>query len=118
MSKAVKLPAGFTSISSRVDHSYKLTFDTRELGGDDAAELFKLLHSEGHLLFAPTDTFTEADIPEEPADASLSKKTQSQRLRGVLYRYWEVLGSKGDFDSFYRERMERIIAQYKEKLDG
>lgn len=45
------------------------------------------------------------------------KKTASQRLRGVLFKYWESLGSNGEFEEFYQEKMEVFIAHVKTKLD-
>lgn len=44
-------------------------------------------------------------------------KTQSQRLRAVLFRQWEQWGSVGEFDTFYRNEMKRIIDQEKDKLE-
>jgi hypothetical protein len=44
-------------------------------------------------------------------------KSPSQRLRAVMFVVWkEVKGGQGDFESFYRAQVERIIEQYKEKL--
>lgn len=79
MNRPVTLPAIFSGVTSKADRSYKLTFNTRELSGEDAAILLGMHMSEGHLLFAPTDKLSEADIPDEPAKSGMSDKTPGQR---------------------------------------
>ena len=119
MSQPVKLPAIFSGIQSKVDRSYKLTFNTRELTGQDAAELLKLNQIECWLLVAPDDSLDAVDVPEAKPDAGTNQKTPGQRLRSVLYVYFCQLGKPGqDFEAFYQGRMERLIGQYKAKLDG
>jgi hypothetical protein len=56
-----------------------------------------------------------ADLPTEVATDS--GKTSSKRLRDVLFVLWVQEGKKGDFETFYRERMEKIIGMIKAKLD-
>lgn len=60
---------------------------------------------------------TEADVPNEKADSMVGQKTQAQRLRGVIYRYWESKGKPGDSETFYRSQLEYLINGYKEKID-
>ena len=95
---SVQLPAILSGVATRKDRSYSLKFETRELSGESASTLLGLAHSEGYLLFSPNDDFTEADIPDERADAMLQTKTQPQRLRGVIYRLWEQKGKMESFD--------------------
>lgn len=121
MSTPVKLAAIFSGIRSRKDRSYNLSFDTRELSGDDAATLLKLNQSEGWLLFAPTeDSLDKAEVPEYRPDSAMPRKTPSARQRSVMYLYWKQQGGEqmlGPFDSWYASAIERIIDQYKSKLD-
>lgn len=114
---AVKLAAIFSGVRSRKDRSYALSFDTRELSGEDAVELLKLHQTEGWLIFSPTEGIDEQNIPTEKANAGLGSKTPSQRLRGVLFVYWQQLGKQGDFEDFYRSKVEMLIDIIKEKLD-
>lgn len=113
----VLLPAILSSIKSRKDRSYALTFDTRELNGIEAAALLDELQKEGWLLYSADDDLTEEDIPDEKPDPMLGTKTQAQRLRAVIYRMWEQHGKKGDSESYYRSIMESLIEQLKEKLE-
>ena len=45
-------------------------------------------------------------------------KSKAQRLRAVLFKYWEH-GHQGydEFNYFYDHLMEKIITHYKDKLD-
>ena len=52
----------------------------------------------------------ELDIYDEP-------KTQSQRLRNVIFILWKQEGEKGDFKTFYKQKTEEIIQHFKNKLD-
>lgn len=56
--------------------------------------------------------------PEETVavDTERDSKTPSQRLRAVLFVWWQSLGAKGNFDQWYAEKMEKIIDGVKTKL--
>ncbi len=112
----ITLPAILSGVASRKDRSYTLKFETRELG-KDAAMLMELLQSEGYLLFSPNSDLTEADIPDEKADAMTGQKTQAQRLRGVIFRLWEQSGKHGNSEQYYQIITENLIDQLKEKLE-
>lgn len=114
----VHLPAILSGVASRKDKSYTLKFETRELKGTEAAMLLDYLQSEGYLLFSPNDDITEADIPKEKADASMGAKSPSQRQRAIIYRLWEQRGKEGDFEAYYRSKMEYLNDLLKEKLDN
>ena len=43
-------------------------------------------------------------------------KSPSQRLRAVLFLLWEQQGSWGDFDTWYKAKIEEIIEHFKGKL--
>lgn len=74
---------------------------------------------EGWLLFSPNKEIAEITaIPDEKADAMTGQKTQAQRLRGVIYRIWDQKNKPGgDFESYYRSYMERLIEREKANLD-
>ena len=102
----------------KVDGSVRLEFETRELSGVDIAVLADYRQKEGYLLFSANEkALEEADIPNEKADPMLNSKTQAQRLRGAIYRVWETKGKQGDFETYYRNKMEYLIEAYKEKID-
>ena len=114
----VLIPAILSKVASRKDRSYTLSFDTRELRGNEAAILLDQLQQEGWLLYSPNENnLSEADIPDEKADSMTGQKTQAQRLRGVVYRLWEQNGKKGNSEEYYRTVMESLIDQLKERLE-
>lgn len=114
----VKLPVIFTGIQSKVDGSYKLTFSTRELAGSDAAVLLGLANKEAWLLISPDDSLDSVDVPKARPDSGTGQKTPGQRLRAVLFVTWQSVGKPGEFDDYYRMRVNRMIDQLKAKLDG
>lgn len=111
------LPAQLNPISRRKDKSLKLSFETRELQADETMTLMSLEGIEGWITFSPNSEAIE--IPEE--NAKLDTKTESQRMRSVLYRLYlqDTQASKftGLFQSYYSERMEKLIQLLKDKLD-
>lgn len=111
----VTLPATFSKITSRADRSYKIEFETRELG-EDAVKLMTMLQSEGWLLFSPNE-LEATDVPDEKADAMTGQKTPSKRLRSVIFLLWKNRGQNGSFETYYQTQMEQIIDQLKSKLD-
>jgi len=108
----MKFPAHFTGFGSKADGSAGLRFATQELTSDEFGELKRALNSFGWLVFAPQDE--AVDVPTE----SISDETKkpSVRLRAVLYLLWKQNGEQGDFDAYYRGRIELIINQIKDKL--
>jgi len=44
-------------------------------------------------------------------------KTPSKRLRAVLFLMWKQLGEVGDFETYYRVQVEKVIEHLKAKLD-
>lgn len=114
--KTITLPVIISSISSKVDGSIKVSLETRELPPNSAANLFALRNLEAWAVLAPNQ-LKEVNIPDEKADASLGTKTPAQRLRSVLYVLWKQHGSQGDFESYYRTQIEKIIEQVKDRLE-
>lgn len=114
----VMLPVLLGKVQTMADRSVKMEFQTRELPPNEMATLFELgrKEAEGWLLFAGNQ-LNEVDIPNEPAVAEYKGKTPAQRLRAVLYRWWEQQGSQADFEDFYQLKMSNLIDQVKEKLE-
>jgi hypothetical protein len=117
MSQPIQLPVLITSLATKVDGSIKISIETRELSGNDAAKLFELRGAEGWAIIA-ANRLSEEDVklPNEKADPAVGTKTPSQRLRAVLYRLWQQSGGGVDFESFYRIKLEAIIDQVKGRL--
>jgi hypothetical protein len=115
----ILLPAILESIRSLKDKTFKVVFETNELTPDDFAGLSTSLQQFGYLAFK-TDPFKQQEtdmLDKLKSDYEDKGKTKAQRLRGVLYRVWEI-DPKGYevFDDFYNHHMEKIISHFKEKL--
>lgn len=107
------------SISTRKDHTLKISLSTQELNGEQKAELFNLHNKLGWFLFSESE-MTMADIPEEQPEFN-NRKSDSQRLRNVLYIYWNKLQEDGrtkkTFEQFKKEWYERKIEQIKQSIN-
>lgn len=116
MNNVVNIPAQLLKVESRSDRTYKLIFNTQELGGDKASVLLAEVMNQGWLLYSP-NKINEDEVPKESADAGLGNKTPSQRLRAVLFLLWKQSNTGVKFDDYYRMKMEALIDQLKEKID-
>lgn len=111
--KAVSCPVILTGLSSRVDGSLGLRFSTPELRPDEKTTFFELQNLNMKMLLQPVDS-----EPTELKDvkAEFETKTPGQRLRGVLFILWKQSGEPGNFDTYYREAVEKFILTVKDKL--
>lgn len=112
--KTIQVNAVITGIRSKVDGSLGVSIGTPELTPEEKAEFMRIQGVNLIALFTPLD---DKDAPKYTVEKELETKSPSTRLRNVLYVLWEQLGSKGDFNDFYRHHMEKIIETYKLKLD-
>jgi len=107
----LKVPTTFDGYSSRADGSLGLRFTTQEMS--DTSDIHRHVRQSGWLLFSEND-IQSGDVPKEQAT---DNKTPSKRLRDVLFVLFAQEGGKGDFELFYRERMEKLIEFVKGKLE-
>jgi hypothetical protein len=118
VSGVIKVPAQFTGIRSKVDRTYSLTFNTREIPGDTAADLLKMAMDEVWLLISPDNSLDAVDVPKYKADSGANQKTPSERLRAVYWVWHKQLGITEDFDLWYAHKMSGLVEQIKAKLDN
>lgn len=110
----LQVPAILTGISTKADGGASLRFSTNEITDEDFLSL-KMHHNKFGFLLFKENPFKAEDIPKENAEDKT--KTPSKRLRNTLFVLWTQLGSQGSFETFYAERMEKLISFVKEKLD-
>lgn len=114
------LSAEVEGISTRKDKTVKIVIGTQEL--KQVNEIFALQNQAVTVGFSlngleqsEVDMLRGAKFDIESLPDS---KTPSQRLRGVLYRIWEIDNENyDDFNLFYAHKIELIINHYKSKLD-
>ena len=112
--KAITCPVILTGASTRVDGSLGLRFSTPELTPADKTAFFEILNLNLKMLLQP-----EGEAPSELKDVKgeFDTKTPGQRLRAVLFVWWKQLNEPGNFEEFYKRRMETIIEETKSKLN-
>lgn len=111
--KAIRTQSILTGITAKVDGSLSLRFTTPELTSREKAAVMDLQNVNNTLTIRPNDS-AKAEVAEVKAE--LGSKTPSQRLRSVIFVLWKQQGHD-DFEIYYRNIMEKIIDQIKNKLD-
>lgn len=111
--KAITCPCILTSASTRSDGSLGLRFATPELKPDEKTAFFELLNLNLKMLLQP-DGETPAELKDVKGE--FDKKTPGERLRAVVFVWWKQGGETGDFDDFYRKKMEVLIDFVKGQL--
>ena len=114
----IVLPAQIDPPRLRKDGSAKISFDTRELTAEEIFTIMSLRHAEGWLCFAPNEN--EIEVPEE--SAHVDEKSASERLRNVMFVWFKQETESGKFvglfETFRKEKMEKIIEGVKSKLEN
>jgi hypothetical protein len=105
------------NIATRKDKSVKIVLGTPELTPEQAGQLFGLNNAlvATYLCSKGVDKQEIAQI--DKADIEMQGKSQSQRIRNVLFLNFKQHpeGFK-DFDTYYKNKTEAIIEHYKGKL--
>lgn len=104
---------------SRKDRTLAITFGTQEMPPSDTGEL-TAMNQEFVWIAVKKDQFTAAEINAiEKADLDFpERKSQSQRIRAVLYKWWEQDNNGMTFDAFYRYYTDKYIDHIKNKLES
>lgn len=114
MSDLIQVPAQVVGMNPRQDRSWLLKLETRELSGDEVKILADNFQGEGWLVFKPNDNIAAEEIPQGNADSGT--KSQSQRLRDVIFVLYKQKGGSSDFETFYRVTLEKLIEFIKSQL--
>jgi hypothetical protein len=121
MSKLITFNCQVETIQSRKDNTLKIILGTQEL--TEGGKLFPLQNKLCTIGIIANDSLTQEDIDllqssKLGIDDIPNSKSQSQRLRNVLFIYWKQNdGGYSDFNLFYQNRMDKIIDQIKSKLE-
>lgn len=104
-------------IASKVDGTVSIKIGTQELDKNSAGDLFGLRGKHCKVLISDSNiTELEAELVDNSQLVSGKKhKTESQRLRAVLFLYAQQKGVEPDTD--YKTIMNGLIEHYRSKLD-
>ncbi len=111
--KAICCEVQLTGCATRSDGSLSLRFGTPELAVDEKAAFMELQNHNLKMILQPM-----TGEPSELKDikTEFNTKTPSMRLRACLYVAWEQADKPGEFEDFYRRKMEFYINDVKEHL--
>ena len=124
MSKTFTAPGTISKITTMADNTLRLQVDCQEMPADQEAIVLKARNKYGYFLYNESE-ITETDVEAIPDYKPTEKgdKSPAQRLRAVLYRLWEQTGKVDmyrqpcDSDTYYKQIMETLINQHKDKLE-
>ena len=121
MNEIFQVDGYVTKVATMSKNTLRLQIDTQENVSQEAAgRIFGWLDQLGHFLFAirqiePQDLL---DIPA-PEPELKNDKSESQRMRNVLYLLWKQ-NNEGyeDFNLYYKFHMNKLIDFLKNKLES
>ena len=104
------------------DKSVSLTFVTQlEQSSEQFMEIDEKIGDSGLIFFKSSGNLTKEEVKElDNTEIEVEGKSKSQRLRSVLYVYFEqnfTTSPNANFNEFYASEMEKIIEHYKGKLE-
>lgn len=116
--KGQLIAAMVENITTRKDKSCKLVFGTQELNPTEAGQLFQYMNQLVSVYLCPA-AIDQRELEQiDKLEPELNNKTQSQRIRSVLYLLHQQApeGFK-TFDEYYKAKTEMYIEHLKSKLD-
>jgi hypothetical protein len=111
------IPATVSKVTTMADKCLRLVVDTQEItDAEIKRDVFETHDALGYFFFQE-NPITEIPKNLPPVEMEEGEKTPGQRLRGVLFVYWEQKKVKESFEVFYRAEIEKLISRIKEKLN-
>lgn len=115
----ITISAQIENLSSRADRSWKIVLGTQELTPQEIGTIGAMQNQIAFVAINPDPFTTKQKEMIENTKAYLvdGGKSQSQRLRGVLFVNWqnENLGYE-NFHDYYINQLDKIISHFKSKL--
>jgi len=112
--------ATLEGLSTRMDDTIKVVIGTQEVTAEQGLALLKLRGKFCKVMLSDTAIEQkEIDAVDSlPIKDESNNKSNSQRLRSVLFINWQQSKQTTNFDDYYNSEMNRIIDHYKGKLNG
>lgn len=111
--KSIVTQAVIEGIRAKKDRSLGLSISTPELNIQEKAIFFELQGLNIDLKITPREEVVEEQIIEK----DLNQKSQSQRIRAILFLLFKQNNEGLDFDIYYKQKTERIIEHLKSKIE-
>lgn len=100
-------------IRARKDGSLGITISTPELKPEEKTLFFELQNLNCEAQITPLEEKTESYV----VDTDLNQKSQSQRIRHLLYLNWKREPEGLEFPEYYQRKTEKYIEFLKRFLD-
>ena len=115
--KGQLIAAMVESITTRKDKSVKLTFGTQELSPIEAGQIFHYMNQLVSVYICPA-AIDQRELEQiDKVEPELNNRTQSQRIRAVLYLlHQQNAEGFNSFDEYYKSKTEKYIEHLKSKL--
>jgi len=114
------IPTVLENLTSRKDKTWKLTMGTQELTPDQVRELSIALNRYIFTAIKVDEFRSEEKDTLDQLESGFEEtgKTQSQRIRAVLFLLWKQ-DNKGftEFDTYYKHSTELYINHLKTKIE-
>lgn len=112
MKQAISFQGAVAGLSTRADKSLTVRLETPSLTSEEKMLVMELQDIPCNVSFEPLEGY---EVTKE-IKTDLSRKTQSERIRAVLFVYWSQLGEPGEFSAFYETETEKYINAVKMRL--
>jgi hypothetical protein len=115
---SIQHTATLGSMRAKVDRSMSYTVNTPELASTEKIALMDLQNMVVEITIKPLDA---PDATIVPVKETVSRKSQSNRLRSVIFVLWEKkrernLPVPADFEQYYHQITEQLIEVVKDKI--
>lgn len=117
--KIIQFQSIIDGVTKKKDGTLSIKLGTQEMPPKDTAIIFELGNKQVWTALAETEVkISDPEIPKEVMEFKNSKSL-SERLRNVLYVWWEQDYKKAqpDFEAFRRLHMNKLIDSVKDKLN-
>jgi len=118
MSKIV-CPVIFDGYNRKKDGTVSLRFITQEKTSQEIMSIDQMLLQFGVMYFRGEEKMNTEEIDQlDKIDLDLydEPKSQSQRLRSVIFILWKQAGELGEFKTYYKQKTEQIIQHLKNQI--
>lgn len=114
----LQFSAQIDGVTAKKDRTLSIKLGTQELPAEDTAHIFEMQGKQIWVAMAETElSKSDIEIPDEIPEFK-GQKSYSQRLKAVLHVLWDTkTDKKKTSDQFYRDYMEKLIENVKNKLD-
>lgn len=118
MSKPIKFNCIIGSIRTRKDNSLGLSIETPEMNNEETLVMLRLKGINLDCAMTPLNVGLDAPVEVK---AEISRKSQSERIRGTLFCLWSHLCDSSQlkdvsFETFYQQETDKYIDGLKELL--